>query len=68
MARRPTFVERIAQTTELAPVRKRAQKRLSRVAREALAPKPPAAALAQYSATMATYASRACCAARFAAA
>ena len=59
MARRPTFVERIAQTTELAPVRKRAQKRLSRVAREALAPKPPAAALAQYSIVMSTYTTRA---------
>lgn len=58
MPRRPTFVERVAQTTQLAPVRNRAQKRLSRAAREALAPKPPAAALAQYQATMATYTAR----------
>lgn len=58
MPRRPTFVELVAQTTRLAPVRNRAQKRLSRAAREALAPKPPAAALAQYQATMATYTAR----------
>jgi len=58
MPRRPTFVERVAQTVQLAPVRSRAQKRLSRAAREALAPKPPAAALAQYQATMATYTKR----------
>jgi SPP1 gp7 family putative phage head morphogenesis protein len=58
VARRPTFAERVAQTAQLAPIRQRAQKRLSRAQREALAPTPPAAALAQYSAVMDTYAAR----------